>query len=186
MEKATLLVLAGGASRRMGRPKALLPFGGTTLIEHLIANLALAFAEILVSANAPLLGGRYPLVGDLHPGAGPLAAIEAGLTAARHKLVFAVACDMPLLKSDLALTICAAAAGHDAAVPRLSGRPEPAAAAYRRSAGPAITAALEAGRYRAADALHDLDVAWLDRLDERLFVNVNDPAGYQALLDAMR
>ena len=166
MEKATLLVLAGGASRRMGLPKALLPFGGTTLIEHLIANLAPAFAEILVSANAPLLGGRYPLVRDLHPGAG--------------------ACDMPLLKSDLALTICAAAAGHDAAVPRLSGRPEPAAAAYRRSAGPAITAALEAGRYRAADALHDLDVAWLDRLDERLFVNVNDPAGYQALLDAMR
>ena len=186
MEKATLLVLAGGASRRMGRPKALLPFGGTTLIEHLIANLALAFAEILVSANTPLLDGRYPLVADRHPGAGPLAGIEAGLKAARHELVFAVACDMPLLTPDLALTICAAAARHDAAVPRLSGRPEPAAAAYRRSAGPAITAALEAGRYRAADALHDLDVAWLDRLDERLFVNVNDPAGYQALLDAMR
>ena len=70
MEKATLLVLAGGASRRMGRSKALLPFGGRTIIEHLIANLAPAFAEILVSANAPLLGGRYPLVRDLHPGAG--------------------------------------------------------------------------------------------------------------------
>jgi molybdopterin-guanine dinucleotide biosynthesis protein A len=34
---ATLIVLAGGDSRPMGRPKALLPVGSATLIEWLTA-----------------------------------------------------------------------------------------------------------------------------------------------------
>ncbi|HEX6350159.1 MAG TPA: molybdenum cofactor guanylyltransferase [Candidatus Dormibacteraeota bacterium] len=178
MEKATLLVLAGGASRRMGRPKASLPFGEGTLLEHVIRQLSPACSEVLVSGEGGL--------SDLHPGAGPLAGIEAGLLAARHDLVFAVACDMPLLTAETARMVLAAAAGHDAAVPRVKGRPEPAAAAYRRSAASAITAALEAGRYRAADVLRELDVAWLDGLDPALFTNANDPAAYRALLDALR
>ncbi len=33
------IVLAAGLSTRMGRPKALLPFGGQTIIEHLLAVL---------------------------------------------------------------------------------------------------------------------------------------------------
>lgn len=180
-----MLVLAGGASRRMGRPKALLPFGDMTLIEHVLNRLAPAFDEVLVSSNQelPLPHRRVP---DRHPGAGPLAGIEAGLLAARHDLLFAAACDMPLLTQELAELTLAAAAGHDAAVPRLGGRPEPAAAAYRKSALDALTAALDAGRNRAADLLATLDVAWLDGLDPALFANANDPAAYRALLDALR
>ena len=178
VEKATLLVLAGGASRRMGRPKALLPFGEGTLLDHVIRRLSPAFDQVLVSGDAG--------IPDLHPGAGPLAGIEAGLLAGRHDLLFAAACDMPLLTPELARLILSAAKGHDAAVPRLDGRPEPAAAAYRRSAAPAITAALAEGRRKAADVLSELDVAWLDGLDPRLFANANDPETYRALLDAMR
>ena len=38
---ATLLILAGGESRRMGQPKPLLPVGSTTLIEWVVARLFL-------------------------------------------------------------------------------------------------------------------------------------------------
>jgi molybdenum cofactor guanylyltransferase len=187
--KATLLLLAGGASRRMGQPKALLPYGGTTLIEHVAQTLAPEFHEVLVSANDPEAvppGLRQRLVHDLHLGAGPLAGIEAGLNAARHETLFAVACDMPLVTADLARRVVAAAQGHDAAVPRVGGRPEPAAAAYRQGAAGPIAAALAEGRRQAAEVLEELDVAWLDDLDPRLFANANDPATYRALLDALR
>jgi molybdenum cofactor guanylyltransferase len=188
--KATLLLLAGGASRRMGQPKALLPYGGMTLIEHVAQTLAPDFDEVLVSANdpaaVPVALTRHRVVADLHLGAGPLAGIEAGLSAARHDTLFAIACDMPLVTAELARRVVEAAQGHDAAVPRLGGRPEPAAAAYRRgSAGP-IAAALAEGRRKAAEVLEELDVAWLDDLDPRLFANANDPATYRALLDALR
>src|SRR5262252_4007886 len=88
--RATLVVLAGGESRRMGRPKALLPVGSTTLIEWLTARLAPAFAHLAVAARDPdcLPPGLRPhMVPDLHAGAGPLAGVEAGLAASPHDVV---------------------------------------------------------------------------------------------------
>jgi len=186
---ATLLVLAGGSSRRMGSPKALLPLGGTTLVEWLVARLAPGFDHVLVAArDAGQLppGLRSRLVCDLHAGAGPLAGVEAGLAASPHDTVVAVACDMPRVTAALADRLLDAARADpavDAAVPRVGGRPEPACAAYRRSAAGPIAAALDAGRLRAADALAGLGVRWLDGEDPLLFANLNTPADYRAFLE---
>jgi molybdopterin-guanine dinucleotide biosynthesis protein A len=185
---ATLLVLAGGASRRMGRPKALLPVGGSTLVEWLVGRLAPAFDHLLVAARDPgqLPPGLRPwLVADLHPGCGPLAGVEAGLAASPHDTLVAVACDMPRVTAPFAgrLADTATAEPLDAVVPRLDGRPEPACAAYRRSAAGPIAAALSAGRLRAADALADLRVRWLDDEDPGLFANLNTPADYHTFLE---
>jgi molybdopterin-guanine dinucleotide biosynthesis protein A len=120
----------------------------------------------------------YRLVFDRKRAAGPLAGLEAGLAAARTDVTFAVACDMPYVTRELAEMVVAASHGCDAAIPRIDGRPEPACAAYRRSALPAITAALDAGRYRAADLAEQLDVAWLEGLDPDLFRSLNTPGDY--------
>ena len=183
--RATLVILAGGDSRRMGRPKALLPVEGTTLVEWLAARLAPAFAHLVVAGRdaerlPPAL--RAHLARDLHAGAGPLAGVEAGLAASPHDVAVAVACDMPRVSADLLRRLAEASAGADAAVPRIAGRPEPACAAYRRSAAGPIGAALEAGRLRATDALADLHVRWLDGEDPALFANLNTPADYERFI----
>jgi molybdopterin-guanine dinucleotide biosynthesis protein A len=95
-----------------------------------------------------------------------------------------VACDMPAVTADLARRLAGAATERtdpdfDAAVPRLGGRPEPACAAYRRSAAGPIGAALRGGRPRAAEALADLRVRWLDGEDPALFANLNTPDDYR-------
>ncbi len=183
-------MLAGGASRRMGRPKATLEFGGTTLLAWMVERLAPAFAETLVSANDDESVAATPagvrVVADLHVGAGPLAGIEAGLAAAAHDHVFAVAVNIPPMTGELGPTITPAVAGRDAAVPRSEERPEPVCAAYSRSAGPVIAAALGRGERRAAAVLAELDVAWLDDLDPAPFRNLNTPEDYRALLGAIR
>ncbi len=129
VQPATLLLLAGGASRRMGRPKALLPVGGATLAEWVAGRLAPGFAHLLVAAAGPeqLPPGLRPhLVRDLHRGAGPLAGVEAGLAASPHDTVVAVACDMPAVTADLVSRLAAAAApscasgGSTARTPRSS------------------------------------------------------------------
>lgn len=177
----TLLVLAGGQGRRMGRAKAWLEVGDTTLVQWMIKRFAHDFSEVLVSFATPeqievLLPHR--LVFDRKPDSGPLGGIEAGLSVASHDTVFAIACDMPNVTSGLAHRIVLKSAAHDAAIPRLGGRPEPVVGAYRRSALPAITAALDAGALKAADALVGLDVGWLDDLDPDLFSNLNTPEDY--------
>jgi molybdopterin-guanine dinucleotide biosynthesis protein A len=186
--QATLLVLAGGASSRMGRPKAWLEVGETTLLRWMVERLGPAFSEVVVSFAEPEQLERlvpFRLVFDRKHGAGPLAGIEAGLTAARHDVTFAVACDMPYVTREVAEMAVAAALGCDAAMPRVDGRAEPVCAAYRRSALPAVTAALDSGHLKAADLAAQLDVTWLEGLDPDLFRSLNTPEEFERFHHAL-
>jgi molybdopterin-guanine dinucleotide biosynthesis protein A len=177
--QATLLVLAGGQGRRMGRPKAWLEVGDTYLLRHVADRLAPAFSEVIVSFAEPEQLEQpvpYRVVFDRKRGAGPLAGLEAGLAAARNEVVFALACDMPYVSRELAEMAVTAARTCEAAIPRLEGRPEPLCGAYRRTALPAIEAALEAGHLKAADVAGRLDVTWLEDLDPEQFRSLNTPA----------
>jgi molybdopterin-guanine dinucleotide biosynthesis protein A len=176
--QASLLVLAGGGSRRMGHPKAWLEVGDTILLRYVVDRLAPAFSEVMVSFAEPEQLQEplpYRIVFDRKRSAGPLAGLEAGLLAARNEVMFAVACDMPYVTQDVAQMAIAAARRSDAAIPRIDGRPEPVCGAYRRSALPAVTEALNAGRLKTADAIADLDVTWLEGLDPELFRSLNTP-----------
>ncbi len=176
--EASLLVLAGGESRRMGRPKPWLPVGETTLLRYVADRLAPTFEEVIVSFAEPeQLEGHVPyrVVFDRKPAGGPLSGVEAGLLVAHHEVVFVVACDMPYVTVSLAELAVAAARTADAAIPRHDGRVEPACAAYRTTALPAIIAALDAGRLRAADVADQLDVTWLEGVDADQFRSLNTP-----------
>jgi molybdopterin-guanine dinucleotide biosynthesis protein A len=162
----------------MGRPKAWLEVGDTTLLRHVVDRLAPAFSEVMVAFAEPEQLEEpvpYRIVFDRKASAGPLAGLEAGLAATRNEVVFAVACDMPYVTTQVAQLAVAAVSGSDAAIPRIDGRPEPVCGAYRRTALPAITAALNAGRLRAADVIDDLEVTWLEGLDPDLFRSLNTP-----------
>jgi molybdopterin-guanine dinucleotide biosynthesis protein A len=176
--QASLLVLAGGGSHRMGRPKAWLEVGDTFLLRYVVDRLAPAFSEVIVSFAEPEqleVPLPYRIVFDRKQSAGPLAGLEAGLLAAHYEAVFAVACDMPYVTQEIAHMAIVAARRSDAAIPRIDDRPEPVCGAYRRSALPAITEALDGGRLKTADVVAELDVTWLEDLDPELFRSLNTP-----------
>jgi molybdopterin-guanine dinucleotide biosynthesis protein A len=176
--EASLLVLAGGESRRMGRPKAWLEVGNTTLLRYVVERLAPAFSEVMVSFAEPEQLEEpvpYRIVFDRKRSTGPLAGLEAGLLAARNEVIFAVACDMPYVTQEVAQIAVAAARGCDAAIPRFDGRPEPVCGAYKRTALPFITGALNSGRLKTADIAVELDVTWLEGLDPGAFRSLNTP-----------
>jgi molybdopterin-guanine dinucleotide biosynthesis protein A len=174
--EATLLVLAGGESRRMGRPKAWIEVGDTVLLRYVVERLGSAFSEVVVSFAEPEQMEQhlpYRVVFDRKRSAGPLAGLEAGLISARHEVVFAVACDMPYVTQSTAQLAVAAARSCDAAIPRHDGLYEPVCGAYRKTALPAIVGALDAGNYTAHDVVESLDVTWLEGLDPGEFENLN-------------
>lgn len=90
------LLLTGGASRRMGRCKATIPWAGTTLAQHLGAGLAAVAAPAL--EVGPGHSGLEAVADDL-PGAGPLAAVATGAAALRSRgwtgPALVVATDLP-------------------------------------------------------------------------------------------
>ena len=162
----------------MGRPKAWLEVGDTFLLRYVVDRLAPALSEVIVSFAEPEqleVALPYRIVFDRKQSAGPLAGLEAGLLAAHYEVVFAVACDMPYVTQEIAHMAIVAARRSDAAIPRIDGRPEPVCGAYRRSALPAITEALDASRLKTADVVAELDVTWLEDLDPELFRSLNTP-----------
>jgi molybdenum cofactor guanylyltransferase len=190
--EATLLVLAGGQSRRMGRPKPWIEVGSSILVRYVVERLAPAFSELMVSFAEPEQMEQlvpYRVVFDRKPNAGPLAGLEAGLIAAHNQVVFAVACDMPYVERSTAELAVAAARSCDAAIPRHDGLFEPVCGAYRKTALPAIVNALDARNYVAHDVVQNLDVTWLEGLEPAQFESLNTPADlerFHAALSAQR
>ena len=186
----SLVILAGGLSRRMGRDKAALPAGDGTLIEHIARRLAPVVEEMIVAGAS----GRHHLPGttmvdDRYPGLGPLAGIHAGLLVARSPLVWVVGCDLPDVDPGLAALLCGLAGEVDAVVPRLDSEPQGVCAVYDRGLAPRIERLLAAGERRLKMLLAASKVRYVtpDELrpvdpELRSFRNINTPAEYRAWL----
>jgi molybdopterin-guanine dinucleotide biosynthesis protein A len=180
---ATGVVLAGGKSRRMGRDKLQLMVGGKPLLDRVCLALVSRCDEILVVGGYAPAGARD--VPDLRPGRqGPLAGIETGLLAARHRAVFVAAGDMPFLTGDLAGYLLGLLSGDvPAVVPNFGGSLHPLCAAYGREVRPAVSAALDRGRRSVRELLEDLPGVRYVRQEELqrfgnpvlLLTNVNSP-----------
>jgi molybdopterin-guanine dinucleotide biosynthesis protein A len=108
--------LAGGASSRMGRPKALMPFLGEPLVARVLARLRAQTRVVYLNAEGEDYAGfGAPLIPDPPHwrGAGPLAGVAAALAHARADgfAVLATApCDAPFLPLDLVARLMAAGA----------------------------------------------------------------------------
>ncbi len=169
--RAGAVVLAGGRSSRMGRPKALLDWHGTTAVEHVVGVVQEGTdGGPVCVVRAP--GQRLPPLGaivvdDTVAHAGPLAALHAGLVALGDhvEVVFACGVDTPLLAPAFVRAVLGALQdGDDAAVPVIAGRAQPLLAAYRATLTPVLEALLERG----ADGLRDIPGACAVReLSER-------------------
>ena len=136
---AAAAVLAGGASRRMGRDKATLRVGGVELASLVLAAAAqVADPVVLVAPEGhPARRVAAPAVAD--PGLGPLAALAAALDALEAEHVLVLAADHPGLRVPLLAHLVALAGEADAVACRRGPRLEPLVAVYRRA--PALAAA---------------------------------------------
>jgi molybdopterin-guanine dinucleotide biosynthesis protein A len=132
----------------MGRDKALVEFGGRTLLEHALTMLRNAGLEASIAGARSPLGAVAPVVEDAEADRGPLGGICAALAAMDARRAVFVAVDLPLLPASLveyllrharttgrAVTLCAA-----------NGWTQTFPAVIARAALPVLEAELAAGR----------------------------------------
>lgn len=192
----SLVINAGGESRRMGQPKALLPVPSDNrpLLAHIIDRFAsLALQPTIVIANDSRiraeaeLGDNIQWLADRLPGVGPLGGIVTALAAVEAWAII-VACDMPLLDPALFAYLMQLSdeqdedgqAKWDAIVPIVDDIPQPLHALYHRRCLPVVESRLAAGERRATAFLPDVRTCHVDeqtlrQFDPHLhsFVNVN-------------
>lgn len=135
----TLLLLTGGASRRLGRDKATTHVGGARLLDRLVGMIPESIPIVLVGPPVADLPRSVQVAREDPPGSGPLAGIGAGLAHVETPLVGVLAADMPfavpLVQEALAALATGTTGGVEAVVPvDLDGHRQPLCAAYRTEA----------------------------------------------------
>lgn len=159
------VILAGGDSKRLGRPKALLQFGSKTLIRVVIDRLLLLFQQITVVTDRPELFEGLPvrITGDLLTSGPktPLRGIHAGLSVSALPYQFVTACDMPFINAGLVQYMAALASTYDVVVPRVGEYYQPLHAFYARSCLEPIRDLVEAGEGKVTGFYGGLKVRYI-------------------------
>jgi molybdenum cofactor guanylyltransferase len=204
-------VLAGGASSRFGRDKALVEIGGQTVLSRMCGLIEQVADPVhVVAASERYSDLQAKIVEDRWPGEGPLGGIITGLAATAHRGVgcewnLIVSCDMPFLTRDwLSYLIERALAGapesrtlaslgmptaSEVVVPQSEQGVEPLCACWRTSSMETLQSAFDEGVRKVTEAMKRLRMEVLDethwkRFDTagRLFWNMNTQQDYQEAL----
>lgn len=188
------VVLAGGASRRMGRDKASLPlpvpFAGskaTTMVERVVEILSQGCDPVFVMAaqGQPLPDLRARVLRDELRGLGPLPATGRALRAAADagaQLAFVCAVDMPFLTAELIedLTRRALETGADVVLP-WDGQDHYLAAVYRTDLADRVDALVKSGERKMRALADASDTQRIVTAESRALTNINTEAELRSL-----
>jgi molybdopterin-guanine dinucleotide biosynthesis protein A len=191
-------ILAGGASSRFGRDKALVRFGAIPLLLQIVQLAQTCASEVAVVAGAQKyvdLVGEFEIIEDRWPGEGPLGGIITALqhTAATDRPAewnLILSCDMPFLTAEWLHFLVADASESNKEIqvilPHSAHGPEPLCACYRTSAAEPLKNVFDRGVRKVTQALKEVRTEVLDesvwkRFDSagRLFWNMNTPADFE-------
>ena len=171
----------------MGRDKLPLEVGGEPLLRRVCDALSTRCAEIIVvggGGDTVRLESVRRVFDERRGGLGPLAGLEAGLAAARSRLVFVAAGDLPFLSEEV---ICYLLERLDrrgvlAVVPRHRGASHPLCAAYDHEVLGQVRSALDGGVRSVREFVAGLDpVEYVEEElrrfgdPDRFLMNVNSP-----------
>jgi molybdopterin-guanine dinucleotide biosynthesis protein A len=189
------IILCGGQSKRMGQPKAWLPFGEELMLPRVLRLLREVVSPLVVVAapeqEVPPLSEDVSIIRDEEKGRGPLQGLKAGLEALRGRAeaAYLSSCDVPFLRPAFVRRLIDQLGEHHICVPRVGEYHHPLAAVYRVEVLDAVTRLLAENRLRpfflfesvptrvvAEDELRDVDPTF------QSLRNLNTPEDYEAAM----
>jgi molybdopterin-guanine dinucleotide biosynthesis protein A len=147
------IVLCGGRSNRMGRPKAWLPFGNELMLPRVVRILADVVCPVVVVAapgqDLPPLPAAVEVLRDREEGRGPLEGLASGLASLhdRADAAFLSACDSPFVRPEFIRRMIALIGDNWICAPRIGGIHEPLAAVYRLEVRETVQRLLRENRF---------------------------------------
>ena len=188
------IVLCGGKSSRMGRPKPWLPIAGVPMLCRVVQTLAQVVQPVVVVSarelTLPPLPAEVIIAYDEQPDRGPMQGLAAGLAciAERADAAFVTSCDVPLLRAAFVKRMMELAEGYSLCLPDFADGAHPLAGVYRVSMLAEVQALLNRDQLRLLDLLDRVPtrrVREAELLDiDPEFVslrNINTPAEYSRL-----
>lgn len=186
------LVLAGGASTRMGRDKAALAYHGQSQLAWTFGLVSEVCAATFVSVRPDQRDEptrvEFPQVVDLQPGIGPIAGISAALQQHPKAAWLVVACDLPFVtrtvlenlieRRDPNATATAYRSAHD-------GLPEPLCAIWEPASREQLLAYVASGKQCPRKFLINSNAKLLELADAKALDNINTGDEFRAASEAL-
>lgn len=183
-DKIAAFVLAGGKSARMGKDKAFLKLGGSTLLAHALALAGSVSTRVRIVGARERFSSYGEVIEDEFPGQGPLAGIHAALSSRQAELNLVLAVDMPLLRPEFLIYLVEEACRSRAVVTaaKTAAGWQPLCAVYGNEFLAIAEEALGEGRNKidplfARVATRVIDEGELEEenFSEKMFRNLNTP-----------
>lgn len=183
------LVLAGGASKRMGTDKAALSYLGKTQLQRayelLQSHTAHTFVSVRPDQHREPTRAALPQIVDAesHAGLGPIAGLATAQAQHPNVAWLVLACDLPFVnEASLRFLIQHRDPGRLATAFRSAhdGLPEPLCAIWEPASRDSVAHYIAIGKQCPRKLLINSDVALLDQPDPRALDNVNTPDEYRS------
>jgi len=139
----TAVILAGGRSTRFGSDKGLAEWRGHRLVDHVLDRLPVERDGTVLVIRREQDDDSWPGVTTVHDdptlNEGPLRGVIRGLAACTTTWSWVVACDQPLVSSDLLLALQRSVLADDRAlIPEWNDRLQPLTGLYAVQTGPLL------------------------------------------------
>lgn len=187
------VVLCGGQSSRMGRPKAWLPFGNELMLPRVLRLLGEVVEPLVVVAapkqDVPPLPPGVAIIRDPEQDRGPLQGLAAGLEVLRGRVdaAYVSSCDVPFLQPAFVCRLIELLGEYTICVPEVGGYRHPLAAVYRIEAVAAAKRLLAENRLRPMYLFEEVPTRFVQPAElmdvDAAFQslrNLNTPADYEA------
>jgi len=179
------IIFAGGKSSRMGRDKALLPFGGyNTLCEYQYQRLAKIFETVHISTKEAKFDFDAPLIYDLYPQSSPLVGLISIFETIESDECFILSVDAPFVDEQVIKRLYKQSEESlaDAIIAQSPGGNQPLCGIYRRSILPYAKEFIAQENHKLNALLRRADTTFVLFEDEAPFDNLNHPHEYEKAL----
>ncbi|MCB4751560.1 MAG: molybdenum cofactor guanylyltransferase MobA [Sulfurovum sp.] len=175
------VIFAGGKSSRMGKDKALLPFGAyESLAAYQYHRLNVFFNSVYLSTKTDKFGFDAPLIMDRYKVYSPLTALVSAFEVLDEEAIFILSVDTPFVDNTVIQNIITTRQKEDAIIARTNNKIQPLCGLYVRSMLPLAQEALTQRKHRLTRFLEEINTKYVDFEDEKLFLNLNHPFEYKA------
>ena len=193
-QEITAGILAGGQARRMGGiDKGLIPLGGKTMIEHVLACLVQQSKEVIINANRNLDRYRtlgYQVVADQYTDSyGPLAGIASLMQQIETPYLLVVPCDSPFISDILAKQLYQALIDRnfDIATAHDGKRLQPVFSLLKTNLLNSLTCFIEQGGRKIDSWFQQTAYTLVNFQDhDKMFININTPEEQQAAEEMLK
>lgn len=178
-EKATVIILSGGKSSRMGKDKATIKIEGFRMIDRLINKLKPFFDEIIISNSSTNSISNLPnvkMVYDKENGHGPLMGLYSSLLESNSRVNFVIACDIPKVNINLMNRLLSGSVNNEISVPSFTkDKYEPLFAMYTKDCITKIEDLLNKKQYKLSNLIKNCKSEVITNYTSEWYHNLNTP-----------